>query len=47
MRKTNGKLKSEALRATLFVPMTGEAEDAAEGETRPDQPAACNGSFEE
>ena len=30
MRKTEGKLKSEALRATLFVPMTGEAEVAAQ-----------------
>src|SRR5262245_38102974 len=28
MRKVAGKLKSEALRATLFVPMTGEAEAA-------------------
>ena len=25
-RKTKGELKSEALKATLFVPMTGEAE---------------------
>lgn len=47
MRKTKGQLKSEALRATLFVPMTGEAE--TQRKVKPDaaHPQISNGSFEE
>ena len=46
-RKRGDELESEALKATLFVPMTGEAE--AKREVRPDplRPKIANGSFEE
>jgi protein-L-isoaspartate(D-aspartate) O-methyltransferase len=47
MRKTNGKLKSEALRATLFVPMTGTAEEQRKVKPDPTKPQIVNGSFEE
>lgn len=47
MRKVGGKLKSEALRATLFVPMTGEAEDEREVKPDPKNPKITNGSFEQ
>jgi protein-L-isoaspartate(D-aspartate) O-methyltransferase len=47
MRKTDGKLKSEALRATLFVPMTGEAESERKVKPDPKKPQIFNGSFEE
>jgi protein-L-isoaspartate(D-aspartate) O-methyltransferase len=47
MRKTGGKLKSEALRATLFVPMTGEAESQRKVKPDPANPQLANGSFEE
>lgn len=47
MRKVNGELKSEALRATLFVPMTGKAEDEREVKPDPAKPKISNGSFEE
>jgi protein-L-isoaspartate(D-aspartate) O-methyltransferase len=47
MRKTNGKLKKEALRATLFVPMTGEAESQRRVKPDPGNPQIANGSFEE
>ena len=46
-RKTNGELKSEALKATLFVPMTGEAEAQRQLQPDPEHPAIANGSFEE
>jgi protein-L-isoaspartate(D-aspartate) O-methyltransferase len=46
MRKVGGKLKSEALRATLFVPMTGEAEAEREVKPDPKNPQIANGSFE-
>jgi protein-L-isoaspartate(D-aspartate) O-methyltransferase len=46
-RKTNGELKSEALKATLFVPMTGEAEAQRQVQPNPEHPAIANGSFEE
>ena len=44
--KKDGKLVSEALRPTLFVPMTGKAE--AQREVKPDalNPTLVNGSFE-
>jgi protein-L-isoaspartate(D-aspartate) O-methyltransferase len=47
MRKVNGKLQSEALRATLFVPMTGEAEDKRIIKPDPKNPQIANGDFEE
>jgi len=47
MRKTDGQLKSEALRATLFVPMTGAAEQQREIKPDPKHPQLANGGFEE
>jgi protein-L-isoaspartate(D-aspartate) O-methyltransferase len=47
MRKANGELESEALRPTLFVPMTGEAESKREVKPDPLNPQIVNGSFEE
>jgi protein-L-isoaspartate(D-aspartate) O-methyltransferase len=47
MRKTNGKLQSEALRPTLFVPMTGQAESQRKVKPDPKNPRIVNGSFEE
>jgi protein-L-isoaspartate(D-aspartate) O-methyltransferase len=46
-RKQGDKLESEALKATLFVPMTGEAEVRREVQPDPLQPTIANGSFEE
>jgi protein-L-isoaspartate(D-aspartate) O-methyltransferase len=46
-RKENGKLVSEALRATLFVPMTGEAEEQRRVQPDPLHPEIFNGGFEE
>lgn len=47
MRKTGGELKAEALRPTLFVPMTGVAEDNRQLRADPANPNVVNGSFEE
>ncbi|MEM7479335.1 MAG: protein-L-isoaspartate(D-aspartate) O-methyltransferase [Planctomycetota bacterium] len=46
MRKRNGKLEREALRPTLFVPMTGTAEDNRKVFADPAKPALVNGDFE-
>jgi protein-L-isoaspartate(D-aspartate) O-methyltransferase len=46
-RKLDGKLQSESLRATLFVPMTGEAEEQRRVLPDPLRPELANGSFEE
>lgn len=46
-RKVDGRLKSEALRPTLFVPMTGEAEQQRDVKPDPLRPSVENGSFEE
>jgi protein-L-isoaspartate(D-aspartate) O-methyltransferase len=46
-RKKDGKLVSEALRPTLFVPMTGTAESMRQVKPDPLKPALVNGSFEE
>ena len=46
MRKVNGKLEREALQPTLFVPMTGAAEDAREIAPDPKHPKLINGDFE-
>lgn len=45
--KRNGKLKREPLRATLFVPMTGRAEELRQILPNPKQPNIVNGSFDE
>ena len=45
-RKVNGELESEALRATLFVPMTGAAEERREQQPDPLNPSVFNGKFE-
>jgi protein-L-isoaspartate(D-aspartate) O-methyltransferase len=47
MRKTDGELKPEALRATLFVPMTGAAEEQRKVKPDPKNPKITNGSFED
>ncbi len=46
-KKEDGKLKSEALRPTLFVPMTGAAETARQVKPDPLHPKLSNGGFEE
>lgn len=46
MRKTDGKLEREALRPTLFVPMTGTAEDNRKVLGDPARPELINGDFE-
>ena len=45
--KRNGKLEREALRATLFVPMTGAAEEAREVLPDPSNPTIVNGDFQQ
>ena len=45
-RKKDGKLEAEALRRTLFVPMTGRAEDVRAVQPDPANPRAVNGNFE-
>jgi protein-L-isoaspartate(D-aspartate) O-methyltransferase len=46
-KKKDGKLVSEALRPTLFVPMTGTAETNRQVKPDPLHPKLVNGSFEE
>jgi protein-L-isoaspartate(D-aspartate) O-methyltransferase len=46
-RKENGELVSEALRPTLFVPMTGAAEDQRQVKPDPLHPKIVNGGFED
>ncbi|MEC8558069.1 MAG: protein-L-isoaspartate(D-aspartate) O-methyltransferase [Planctomycetota bacterium] len=46
MRKKGGKLEREALRPTLFVPMTGTAEDNRKVIADPANPVLMNGDFE-
>jgi protein-L-isoaspartate(D-aspartate) O-methyltransferase len=45
-RKAGGELKAEALKPTLFVPMTGEAEANRQVKPDPEHPSIANGSFE-
>ena len=45
--KRGGELEREPLEATLFVPMTGAAEDARQVQPDPLQPAVFNGGFEQ
>lgn len=47
LRKEQGELRAEPLRATLFVPMTGAAEERREVLPDPAHPAIRNGSFED
>jgi protein-L-isoaspartate(D-aspartate) O-methyltransferase len=47
LTKQGGELKNEALRPTLFVPMTGEAEQRRRVQPDPARPALRNGDFEE
>lgn len=44
--KKNGELVREPLQATLFVPMTGAAEEAREVLPDPNRPGIVNGGFE-
>lgn len=47
MRKRGGKLEAEALQPTLFVPMTGRAEEHRKIQPDPLRPQIVNGGFEE
>lgn len=47
MTKRNGNLQKEPLRATLFVPMTGTAEENRDVLPDPKQPRIVNGGFEQ
>lgn len=47
MKKEKGELKQEILRPTLFVPMTGKAEDNRQVKPDPAHPKLSNPSFEE
>jgi protein-L-isoaspartate(D-aspartate) O-methyltransferase len=47
MRKVAGELQRVALRPTLFVPMTGEAESQRRVKPDPNNPQLVNGGFEE
>lgn len=47
MRKKDGMLEREALRPTLFVPMTGTAEEHRRVKPDPANPQVANGNFEE
>lgn len=47
MRKKGKELEREALRPTLFVPMTGAAEDARKVKADPANPSLVNGDFED
>ena len=46
-KKKDGQLEKEALRPTLFVPMTGTAEAQRQVKPDPLRPTLVNGSFEE
>ncbi len=46
-KKRQGKLETEALRPTLFVPMTGTAEEARQVKPDPLHPKLVNGGFEQ
>ncbi len=47
LHKIDGKLEKDVLCATLFVPMTGEAEDKREVKPDPQHPQIVNGDFEQ
>ena len=46
LKKVNGKLEKQILEATLFVPMTGKAEERREVKPDPLHPEIENGDFE-
>ena len=46
LAKRNGELTREAIASTLFVPMTGQAEDARQLQPDGGRPAVRNGGFE-
>jgi protein-L-isoaspartate(D-aspartate) O-methyltransferase len=47
LRKRDGRLEAESLRPTLFVPMTGQAEENRQVQPDPLNPRTVNGDFEE
>ncbi len=47
MRKKDGQLERESLRPTLFVPMTGTAEERRKVHADPANPQLVNGGFEQ
>ena len=47
LRKKDGQLEREALRPTLFVPMTGEAESNRQVQADPTNPQLVNGNFQQ
>jgi protein-L-isoaspartate(D-aspartate) O-methyltransferase len=47
LKKEHGELTNEALRPTLFVPMTGKAEENRKVQPDPLHPKLINGGFEE
>lgn len=47
MIKKDGQLERQPLRPTLFVPMTGEAEDGRQQQPDPANPKVINGNFEQ
>ena len=47
LKKQDGQLINEALRPTLFVPMTGKAEESRQVQPDPLHPKLVNGGFEE
>lgn len=47
MKKIDGKMVSESLQATLFVPMTGKAEAKRQVQPNPEKPSIVNGNFEQ
>jgi protein-L-isoaspartate(D-aspartate) O-methyltransferase len=47
LKKAQGKLVTEGMRPTLFVPMTGLAEERRKVQPDPGRPALFNGDFEE
>ena len=47
MTKQDGELVRQPLRPTLFVPMTGEAEDGRQVQPDPSRPQVINGDFEQ
>jgi protein-L-isoaspartate(D-aspartate) O-methyltransferase len=47
LRKKDGKLEKEVLVPTMFVPMTGQAEERRQVQPDPANPKLVNGSFEE
>ena len=47
LKKVDGELETQPLRPTLFVPMTGKAEDQREVLPDPTRPRILNGDFEE